>query len=69
MRRRDRKILSFADSLPKQLQQLELNQSETKSHDLLPGLPHGCGVLRLWAVLDCFPRPQAGWKESGTAGI
>ena len=35
-----------------------------------PGLPPGCRFPKLWAVLDCFPGPQAGsWKGSGTAGI
>ena len=34
------------------------------------GLPRGCRVLKLWAVLDCFPGPQAGsWKGSRAAGI
>ena len=72
-RRGQRRNLPSADSHPKRLQQLELSQSEAMSQDLLPGLPHGCRVPRLWAVLDCFPRPQAGsWMGSGTikrAGI
>ena len=42
----------------------------TRSQELLPGLPRGRKVPKLWAVLDCFPRPQAGsWKGSGAAGI
>ena len=41
-----------------------------RSQEPLPGLPHGCRVPKLWAVLDCFPGPQAGsWKGSGAAGI
>ena len=26
----------------------------------LPGLPHRCRIPRLWAILDCIPRSQAG---------
>ena len=30
----------------------------------------GCRIPKLWAVLDCFPRPQAGsWMGSGAAWI
>ena len=41
-----------------------------RSQEPLPGLPRGCRVPKLWAVLDCFPGPQAGsWKGSGAARI
>ena len=41
-----------------------------RSQELLPGLPRGCRFPKFWAVLDCFPRPQAGsWKGSRAAGI
>ena len=34
----------------------------------LLGLPRGCRVPKLWAVLDCFPGPQARrWKGGGAA--
>ena len=40
------------------------------SQEPLLGLPCGCRVPKLWAVLCCFPRPQAGsWKGSGASGI
>ena len=40
-----------------------------RSQEPLPGLPRGCRVPKLWAVLDCFPRPLAGsWKGSEAAG-
>ena len=42
---------------------------KTRSQKLLPDLPHGYRVPWLWAVLHCFPRPQAGsWMENATAG-
>ena len=41
-----------------------------RSQEPLPGLPRRCRVPKLWAVLDCFPGPQAGsWKGSGAASI
>ena len=41
-----------------------------RSQEPLPGLPRGCRVPKLWAALDCFPRPQAGsWMGSGAVGI
>ena len=44
--------------------------AEARSQEPLPGLPHGCRVPRPWAVLDRFPRPQAGsWMGSGAARI
>ena len=34
------------------------------------GVPHWCRVPRIWAVLNCCPRPQAGsWMGSRTARI
>ena len=38
--------------------------AEAKIQELLPGLPRGCSVSRLWAILDCFPKPQkgVGWE-------
>ena len=63
------KDLPSTGSLPKWEQWLGLNQSEARIQELLPGLPHGCRVPRVWAVLHCFPRPQAGsWVGSGAAG-
>ena len=42
----------------------------TQSQEPLLGLPRGCRVPKLWAILNCFPGPQAGsWKGSGAAGI
>ena len=36
----------------------------------LPGLPRRCKVPRLWAIPDCFPRPQAGsWMEVEQLGL
>ena len=47
-----------------------LSQFQVRSLELLPGLSHRCRVPRLWAVLDCFSRPQAGsWMGSGAARI
>ena len=41
-----------------------------QSQETLSGHPCGCKVPKLWAVLECFPGPQAGsWKGSGAAGI
>ena len=41
-----------------------------RSQEPLLGLPHGRGVPKPWAVLHCFPRPQAGsWMGSRAAGI
>ena len=40
-----------------------------RSQEPLPGLPRGCRFPKPWAVLGCFPRPQAGsWKGSRAAG-
>ena len=45
-----------------------LSQSEARNQEILPDLPCGCSVQRLWAILDCFPRPQIGsWMGSGAA--
>ena len=46
--------------LPKWPQWSELNRSKARSQELLPVLPCGCRVPRLWAILDYLPRPQAG---------
>ena len=69
--RRDRKEdLLSDDSLPKWPQRLQLSQSEARSLKPLPDLPCGCRVPRLWAILDCFPRSQAGsWMGSRAVGI
>ena len=41
-----------------------------QSQEPLLGLPRVCRFSKLWAVLDCFPRPQAGsWKGTVAAGI
>ena len=41
-----------------------------RSQEPLLRLPRGCSFPKLWAVLACFPRPQAGsWKGSGAAAI
>ena len=51
-------VSAMADAMPIQ------------SQEPLPGLPRGCRVPKLWAVLDCFPGPQTGsWKGSRAAGI
>ena len=64
------KELPPRDSFPNQPQWPELNQSKAWSQEPLPGLPRGCRNPRLWAVLKCFPRSQAGsWMGSGTARI
>ena len=69
MRRDREEDLSSNDSLPKWPQRLELNQSEARSPEPLQDLPHRCRVPKLWAVLNCFPRPQAGsWMEVGRLG-
>ena len=62
------KGLPSVGSLPKWPQWLELSQSQSRSQEP-PGLPRGCRVPRLWAVLHCFPghRQGAGW-EGGAAG-
>ena len=41
-----------------------------RSQEPLLGLPRGCRVPKLWAVLDCFPghRQGAGW-EAGPPGL
>ena len=62
--------LPFDGSCPKRLQRLELSQSKARSQELPPGLPRGCRVPRLQAILNCFPKPQAeSWMESGAARI
>ena len=44
--------------------------AEVRIQELLPALPRGCRVPRLWAILKCFPSPQAGsWMGSGADGI
>ena len=70
-RKRDKEEdLLFIDSLPKWLQRLKLSQSEARSLESLSCLPRRCRVPKLWAVLNCFPRPQAGsWMERGAARI
>ena len=46
------------------------NAMPIRSQEPPLGLPRGCRVPKLWAVLNCFPGPQAGsGKGSGTAGI
>ena len=41
-----------------------------QSQELLLSLPCRCRVLRLWAILDCFPRPQGGsWTGSSWMGL
>ena len=41
-----------------------------RSQEPLPGLPRGCRVPKLWAILNCFPGPQAvSWKGSWAATI
>ena len=45
-----------------------LCRSEARSQGLL-GIPHGCRIPKLWAILYHFPRPQAGrWMGNGAAG-
>ena len=73
-RRRDREEdLPSDDLLNKWAQRPMLCQSEARMQELLPGLAHGeglCRVPKLWAVLNCSPRPQAwSWMGSGAAGI
>ena len=64
----ERKIFHLMIHSPSERSGPILCQSEARS--LFPGLPHGLRVPKLWAVLDCFPGPQAGsWKGSGAAGI
>ena len=51
--------LPSIDSLPKRSQWPEPSRSKVRSPEPLAGLPHRSRVPRLWAVLDCFPGPQA----------
>ncbi|XP_058529009.1 DNA-directed RNA polymerases I, II, and III subunit RPABC2 isoform X1 [Ochotona princeps] len=52
------------------LQRLVLCRSEARISDPLPGLPCGCRVPRLWAILAYSLRPQAGsWMGSRATGI
>ena len=52
------------------LQLPELCWSKTRSPELLLGLPWWCKVPRLWAILNCFPRQQAGsWMISRATGF
>ena len=56
----ERKILHPKIHSPSERNRPMLCRSEARIQELLPGIPHGCRVPKLWAVLDCFPRPQAG---------
>ena len=57
------------DLLPNWLQWPELRQFEARNQEPLPSLPRRCRVPKLWAILNCFPRPQAGsWMGSGASG-
>lgn len=47
---------------------LEPNKSKARSQQIFPDLQGRCRVPRLWAVLDCLPKPQAGnWRRNGAA--
>lgn len=37
-----------------------MSPSETRSQDLLAGLPYGCWGPRTWVILHCFFRPYVG---------
>ena len=65
-RRRDRvEDLPTNDSFHKWPQCPVLCRSEAMSQELPPSLPRGYRVSIVWAVLDCFPRPQVrSWMEN-----
>lgn len=53
---REGKTKGSAGSLRKWSQQLGWGQSETRSLELYPGLPHGCRHPTSWAIFQEFPR-------------
>ena len=66
----ERKIFHSLVHPPSECNGLVLHRSRARSQELSQGLPHRCRIPKHWAVLDCFPRPQAwSWMGSGAARI
>ena len=69
-RKNSEENLTFNGSLPKWPSCPELNQFEAGDQQLLSVYPHECRVPKLYSILDCLPRPQAGSLiGSGAADI